>query len=117
MSGDGFEIVAGDVSDLEARVIVRFGGAHVQLRGLLRGPFCEKAHTLPADYPLVALSGADIGAVAEAVVTDPCSWSPELPHLYRVEVEALRNGEVIASYQGELGLRRTSPLKNWDHIE
>ncbi|MGE3239657.1 MAG: hypothetical protein AB7G28_22530 [Pirellulales bacterium] len=113
MTSDGFTIEVGEVSDLEARVIVRFSGDGAELRGRLLGPYCEKAHTLPAEYPLVRLDSQ----AAEATVTDPCGWSPELPHLYRVEVEAVREGAVVAEYHGELGLRRTTPLKNWDHIK
>jgi beta-galactosidase/beta-glucuronidase len=111
----GFTIDVGEVSDLEARVIVRFADENVQLSGCLRGPFCETAHTLPAEYPLVRLAGQN--SAAEAIVTDPCAWSPELPHLYRVEVEAIRGDAVVATYYGELGLRRTSEPKNWDHIK
>jgi beta-galactosidase/beta-glucuronidase len=70
---------------------------------------------LPAEYPLVRLTGQ--GSAAEAIVTDPCAWSAELPHLYRVEVEATRGNAVVATYHGELGLRRTSEPKNWDHIK
>lgn len=115
MTDEGFTIDVGEVSDLEARVIVRFADDDVRLSGCLRGPYCEKAHTLPAEYPLVRLAGQK--STAEAIVTDPCAWSPELPHLYRVEVEAIRGDAVVATYHGELGLRRTSEPKNWDHIK
>ena len=42
----------GDVTDMEARVIARYRGAgsRIVLRGTLRGPFCEKARTLPAEF-------------------------------------------------------------------
>jgi beta-galactosidase/beta-glucuronidase len=112
---DGFTVDVGEVSDLEARVIVRYAEDDVRLIGCLRGPFCEKAHTLPAEYPLVRRAGQE--SAVEAIVTDPCSWSPELPHLYRVEVEAIRGDTVVSAYHGELGLRRTSEPKNWDHIK
>lgn len=115
MTSDGFTIDVGEVSDLEARVIVRFADDDVQLSGSLRGPYCKNAHTLPAEYPLVRLAGQQSEAVA--IVTDPCAWSPELPHLYRVEVEAIRGDAVVATYHGQLGLRRTSEPKNWDHIK
>ena len=61
--------------------------------------------------------GSVAEAAAEAVVTDPCLWSEELPHLYHANVEALRGDVVVAEYHGEIGLRRTSPAKNWDHIK
>jgi beta-galactosidase/beta-glucuronidase len=42
-------------------------------------------------------------------VADPCMWSEEMPHLYHVEVEALKSGQVIAEHHGTVGLRRLSP--------
>ena len=51
MMTNEIEIFVGDVTDMEARVFARYCGAdHVMLRGTLRGPFCEKARTLPADF-------------------------------------------------------------------
>jgi beta-galactosidase/beta-glucuronidase len=44
--------------------------------------------------------------VAKAIVADPCVWSPELPHLYQVDVVAQRSERVIAEYHGKIGLRR-----------
>ncbi len=90
-----WEIAVGDVSEVEATVRVRYRGPaseSVAICGAIRGPYCERAHTLPADYPFQALAGEI--ASAEAVVTDPCTWSKELPHLYRVDVAAM-HGEAI----------------------
>lgn len=102
MSGESFEITVSEVSDMEARVTVRYAGETTELRGLLRGPYCATAHTLPAEYPL---RRGDAPGTAVVVVTDPCLWSRELPHLYRVEVRALQGAEVVAEYHGEIGLR------------
>lgn len=113
-----WEILVVDVSEVEATVRVRYGGEAaetVSLRGALRGPYCERAHTLPADYPFRVLTASV--ATAEAVITDPCPWSEEVPHLYRAEVAALRGGEVLAEYHGEVGLRPTRPPQNFDHIK
>ena len=114
-----FQLSVDDVSAMEARVIVRFDTSsarsdrepnEVMLRGVLRGPFCETARTLPAEFPFHAMLPAKRPA-AEAVVPDPCFWSPELPHFYRADVEALCDGEVIAEYHGQLGLRTSTPLR------
>ena len=113
-----WQISATDVSEVEAKVLVRYRGETdepIVLRGTLRGPYCERAHTLPADYPFRELGGEQ--AAAEAVVTDPCLWSEELPHLYQANVKALRGDIVVAEYHGEIGLRRTSPAKNFDGIK
>jgi hypothetical protein len=114
-----FQLSLGDVSAMEARVVVRFdaSSAHsdqrvnrITIRGVLRGPFCESARTLPAEFPFHALQAAKRPA-AEAVVPDPCFWSPALPHFYRADLEALCDGQVIAEYHGQLGLRTTTPLR------
>jgi hypothetical protein len=118
MSDENWEVTVADVSEVEAKVRIRYRGAgHDELRlsGTLRGPYCERAHTLPADYPLQPFASEP--ATVEAIVTDPCLWSEELPHLYQAFVQAIRGEAVVAEYHGVVGLRRTSPHKNWDHIK
>jgi hypothetical protein len=112
MTRDVIEISIREVTNMEARVVARYRAAEgdgvqeagpIVLRGLMRGPFCEYAHTLPAEFAF-----RDLGTgSAEAVVTDPCLWSSELPHLYHVDVEARRGEHVVAEYHGKVGLRQT----------
>jgi Glycosyl hydrolases family 2 len=109
-----FELALGEVTAMEARVRVRFNPADatqhpIMLRGTLRGPYCASAHTLPADYRFRNL--LDQPLAAEAIVPDPCLWSPDLPHVYRADVEALCAGQPIAEYRGEIGLRSTTPIR------
>ena len=120
------EIVVGDVTDMEARVIARYFPApgdlaasppssQLELSGRLRGPFCEVAKTLPADFEFRSVeSNNDNVVTAEAVVSDPCMWSPELPHLYDVDVEARAGDRVLAEYHGKIGLRRLAPRRPVD---
>jgi len=117
MSSEAWEIVVVDASEVEATVCVRYRGdaGGVTLRGALRGPYCERAHTLPADFPFRTVAGDS--SSAEAIVTDPCNWSEELPHLYRAHVEAVRAGEVIDEYHGEIGIKRTREARNFDGIK
>lgn len=114
MSHGAIEITVGDVTDMDARVFARYRPASVDevdkqerivLRGTLRGPYCDKAQTLPAEFTFRDL-GAESAASAEVVVTDPCLWSPDLPHLYRADVEAVRGAKIVAEYHGMVGLRR-----------
>lgn len=108
------EISVGDVTDIEAYVRARYNGSEsVTLSGKLRGPFCERGRTLPADFPFRGASTPQNNQ-AEAIVTDPCMWTLEMPHVYRVEVEALEGGRVIASYNGTIGLRRLAPRRPVD---
>jgi hypothetical protein len=108
------EIFVGDATDMEAHVFARFNGPEpVRLRGTLSGPYCEKARTLPAEFPFRDAAPQENG-LAEAVVTDPCMWSAEMPHLYRVEVEAVRGDEVVAEYDGTIGLQRLAPRRPVD---
>lgn len=114
--GGSIEISVGDVTDMEARVIARWVGEReagdpVVLSGTMRGPYCETARTLPAEFLFRDLGR---GAQAEAVVSDPCMWSAEMPHLYHVDVVARRGELVIAEYRGEIGLRRLAPRRPVD---
>lgn len=117
MSGS-IDIVVGDVNDVEAHVLAQYtGGADhtgqtaspisITMKGTLRGPFCERARTLPAEFKFHDLGPASPGH-AKAIVPDPCTWSPELPHLYQADVEARRDGRLIAEYHGMIGLRRAT---------
>ena len=114
MSGE-IEISVRDVSDVEGHVYARYrapddpGGVEpVTLRGTLRGPYCQRAETLPAEIAFRDLGPKDMG-LAEAIVPDPCVWSPELPHLYQADVEARQGERVVAEYHGMIGLRRGTP--------
>lgn len=102
------EIFVGDVNDVEARVYARYVGAEseaVELKGTLRGPYCDGSRTLPAKVAFRDLGPRQAG-FAEALVPDPCTWSPELPHLYQVDVEAQRGERVLAEFHGTIGLRQ-----------
>jgi beta-galactosidase/beta-glucuronidase len=117
MISKAWEIMVADASEVEATVRVQYRGdaSGVTLRGELRGPYCKRAHTLPADFPFQTVAGEPISAVA--LVTDPCCWSEELPHLYRARVEAVRAGEVVDEYHGEIGIKRTREARNFDGIK
>jgi hypothetical protein len=114
MSTD-IDIFVGDVTDVEARVIARYQGATmgVVLSGTLRGPFCEKARTLPADFEFRDF-GNENGMQVETVVSDPCMWTPEMPHLYQADIEARQGERLVAEYHGTIGLRRLAPRRPVD---
>lgn len=110
----GIEITIGDVNDVEARVYARYvtprDAAYpltepIIIRGTLRGPHCELARTLPAVFMFRPVPG-ESPPTAEALVTDPCCWSPELPHLYRCDVVAEQGDRIVAEYHGAIGLKQ-----------
>jgi hypothetical protein len=107
------EILAGDVTDVEARVTARYHGekSGVVLRGTLRGPFCEKARTLPAEFVFRDIGQ---GGQIETLVPDPCMWTHEMPHLYQADVEAWQADQLVAAYHGTIGLRRLAPRRPVD---
>ena len=115
---DSIEVFAKDVNDIEGYVYAQYKGAldgndaamqyePITLRGTLTGPYCKRAQTLPTEFTFRDLGPAKFG-LAEVVVPDPCTWSPDLPHLYQVDVEARRGDSVVAAYHGTIGLRRMS---------
>ena len=128
------EISVGEVSDMQARLVATYQGdmdagngppAHalVDLVGTVRGPFCAAARTLPASFVFRSIADEQTPtgsrdrqntATAEAVISDPCTWSAELPHLYQVDVEALQGEQVLAEFHGQIGLQRTTARRSYD---
>jgi hypothetical protein len=115
------EISVGDVNDVEAHVFARYVVAEsacaqpaetetVKLRGTLSGPYSTQTRTLPAEIKFRDL-GPQRSGLAQAVVPDPCIWSAELPQFYRVDVEAVRNEQIVAEYHGHVGLKRAKPRR------
>ncbi len=110
---DRVQIFFGESSAAEARVYALLpaadGPADCTLSGVVVGPRCAYASTLEAAAPLVdrgqRRNGGEAALVAEALVADPCFWSPDLPMLYQVRVELRRAGKVIAAVEHTLGIR------------
>jgi hypothetical protein len=112
MSLDQLEIFFGDANNAEARIYARLprdaAPAVAKLAGRVVGPQCAYASTLSATIrmnPKRPQIEADTDLLAEAIVPDPCFWSPELPFLYRVEVELRQGAELLASAAHALGIR------------
>ena len=110
---DRLQIFFGDCSAAEARVYALLPAdaapAGCTLSGVVIGPQCALAHTLDATAPLIdrglATERAPATLVAEALIADPCFWSPDLPMLYKVRVELRRAGERLAAVEHSLGIR------------
>src|SRR5262245_19930792 len=112
------DIVIGDVTDMEAHVFAKYAADRrdqIELVGTLRGPFCAGVRTLAADFEFQPAKSDDpCVALAEAVVTDPCMWSAEMPHVYDVNVTVRVGEQVLAEHRGKIGLRRLAPRRPVD---
>lgn len=81
--------------------------APLVVSGTLTGPACAYAATLPTTAVLVDQGAAEGRApLARAICTEPGFWTPELPNLYRVEVELRCGDGLVASGRRSIGLRR-----------
>ena len=113
------QVFHGAASAAEARVYARLPLAalpaewrHLQantatrlkLAGKVTGPTCAYAKTLDFSVPVVD-RGPGETLLAEAIVPDPCFWTPDLPFLYRVEIELKSGNELLAKFQTEFGIR------------
>jgi hypothetical protein len=105
---DEVDVFYGELSPGRARIYARVaslpGGHDWSLSGSVRGPFCRHARTLPAEFDLRDC-GDGPTLLAQAVVVDPCVWSPSLPAVYEVQVELRRDQQTIARMQQSVGLR------------
>jgi hypothetical protein len=90
------------------RVYARLRGPEVgqdcQLGGALVGPTCRYGETLIAKFALRD-RGPGESLLAEAVIPEPCFWTPDMPHLYEAHVELRRDGQPIASAARVVGIR------------
>jgi len=107
------QFILGEATDAAARLYVRLSSAQlgepwtdVRLRGVVRGPRCRYARTLPASVALAPRdhSGRDIAA--QAYLPEPCYWTPKLPFVYDVSFELAREGQVLWEGEATVGLRR-----------
>jgi hypothetical protein len=91
------EIHVVEASAIEARLDVVYCGespAGAALSGTISGPRSNASRTLPATVELKA-SRAGNAPHAEAILPDPCFWSPELPFLYDISLELRHAGHAI----------------------
>ncbi len=102
------EIFYGDTSEAKSSVYARLAvdgaASGLSLTGRVTGPECLYSRTLPSTIPLRDL-GPGPALLAEAIVPDPCFWSPEMPSLYEVFVELRRDGQVIETAVRPLSIR------------
>ncbi len=84
------QIFVGDASDALARVYAALPRESLpedaRLTGELVGPDCRYSQTLPARIRFVDL-GPGPSLLAEAIVPDPCFWTPDLPFMYSAELQ------------------------------
>jgi hypothetical protein len=103
------DIFYGELTVHRALVYARLPRPEVEgawsLAGTVRGPRCLHAQTLPATAKFVN-QGPGPTLLAEAILPDPCCWSPDLPAIYDLEVQLLCGGKVVGTERRELGLRR-----------
>jgi hypothetical protein len=59
-------------------------------------------------------AAAEQPSSAEAIITDPCMWTAEMPQLYQVDIVARRGGNVVAEYHEKIGLNRLAPRRPVD---
>ncbi len=110
MSLDTLDLFFGDANAAQARVYARCQNATGSLTGKLVGPECAFARTLPAQIPFMSLAGEQ--PLAEAIVPDPCFWTPELPFLYRANLQVDGNAT-----ERTLGLRRLGVRNRHLHFD
>jgi hypothetical protein len=109
------ELFSGEANEAEARVYARLPADGPldgwELSGRLIGPECRFSQTLSATIRL-SDRGPGAGLLAEAVVPDPCFWTPELPMMYRAIVDVRKtNAEpCTATAERWFGIRRLGTL-------
>ena len=66
-------------SEGQASIRIAVDGRHEGVRGRLRGPFCQLSRTLPSNHKIEN---------GQAVIVDPCYWTPKLTFLYELRIDS-----------------------------
>jgi len=108
MLHDYVTILLGNAAEAEARVYVL---AHrnskvVKIAGSLHGPICDFSHTLPAECHFRPLDENPDNGLAEALLLDPCYWTPALPFQYELDLTLACGGESTHREKRLVGFRR-----------
>lgn len=104
---DQLELFAGGMSQAVCRVYARWSAAVAeghQLSGTLTGPNCMYGETLPATARFVD-RGPGGSPLAEAIIPEPCFWTPQMPQLYRARLQLRRDETVAAEVDRSFGIR------------
>lgn len=111
----GLQVFFGDTNAAEARVYARLPMSDAlkgcRLTGKVMGPTTMYGHTLSASIALVD-RGPGATLLAEAIVPEPCFWSPESPFLYRAVVGLSRGNEILTAVHCTVGIRPLGTAKN-----
>lgn len=113
------DVFHGEVTPHRALIYARLPrptGTGWRLHGEVRGPFSRSRRTLPARVELVDC-GPGPTLLAQAVLPDPCSWSPESPTWYDVSVVLTKDGAEQAETRRQFGIRRIGPHRNSLHLD
>ena len=113
------DVFHGEVTPHRALIYARLPrptGSGWRLQGEVRGPFSRSRRTLPARVELVDC-GPGPTLLAQAVLPDPCSWSPESPTSYDVSVVLTKDGAEQAETRRQFGIRRIGPHRNSLHLD
>jgi hypothetical protein len=112
----GLEIwPVGTASDAMCRVYAVLNSQELsgdfQIAGTLTGPYCQYADTLPTTYSF-AQRGTAASPLVEALVPEPCFWTPQMPQLYQAAVELRERDRVVAEVKRIFGIRRLAPSRH-----
>lgn len=88
------------------------------ITGTIAGPRCEFSRTLPAQFSFGSVDSPRRELVGvEALIVDPCYWTPEMPFLYDICLQlVLHDGQEI-EYSTQVGLRQWDCVKGSFYLQ
>lgn len=83
------------------------GGAYRSFSGTVTGPKCRYSRTLPATFQVPScICEADASQMTQAMLPDPCYWTPKLPFLYDCSLDIKHSNGNTEAASHTLGLKR-----------
>lgn len=99
----------GQASNAEARIYAQYRVSDptelsgLSLAGCVHGPQSKFARTLPAKISFRNLAPGE-SVLAEAIVPDPCFWTPESPYIYLVDLVLEKDGQSLQKSEQVFGV-------------
>lgn len=101
---ESLKLIVGERTEQHTRIFLtaRADSGIAEITGTVCGPYCEFSKTLKADFDLKLSNGGSV----EALVIEPCYWTPQLPFWYDLRLKLLMQDGSQREELLPIGIRR-----------
>jgi hypothetical protein len=102
IDGAAIECTSADETLAVLVITPELSGEEASIGGVVRGPYCERARTLPAEFVLKLNNDGTL----TAIIVDPCYSTEELKMEYHLELSSERSDGTTADFETKVELKK-----------